>query len=308
MFLISLRRVIRSGFFNFWRNGYVSLASVLVMIVTLLFIGSIVFMSVLLNSTLGAIKDKVDINVYFTTTAPEDEILALKEKIDALPEVEETTHLTREQALAAFKARHENDQFTLQALEELDDNPLGAVLNIKAKEPSQYKAVANFLSNQNIVDEAGNPIIDKINYFQNKVAIERLSSITDSADALGFFLTIVLVVISALITFNTIRLAIYISREEIGVMRLVGASTSYIRGPFIITGVIYGAVSAFITLALLYPATYFVGRTTENFFIGLNIFDYYTSNFGQIFLLILGAGVVIGAFSSFLAVRKYLSS
>ncbi|KKR65740.1 MAG: cell division protein FtsX [Parcubacteria group bacterium GW2011_GWB1_40_5] len=114
------------------------------------------------------------------------------------------------------------------------------------------------------------------------------------------------VVISILITFNTLRLVIYMSRDEISVMRLVGASTNYIRGPFFVAGAIYGFISAIITLILFYPITIWLGNTTENFFVGLNIFHYYTSNFGEIFLIIVCSGVAIGSISSFLATRKYL--
>ena len=122
-----------------------------------------------------------------------------------------------------FKLVHENDQITLQALEELGDNPLEASLNIKAKEPSQYEGIANFLNEENILSSAAK-IIDKINYFENKVAIDKLSRIIDSAERLGLALSLALVIVSVVITFNTIRLTIYISREEISVMQLVGAS------------------------------------------------------------------------------------
>ena len=116
----------------------------------------------------------------------------------------------------------------------------------------------------------------------------------------------VLIVISVLITFNTIRLAIFISREEISIMRLVGANSFYVRGPFVVVGTIYGVVAAIFTLLLFYPITFWLGGATENFFIGLNIFEYYTTNFGQIFIIILLSGMAIGALSSYLAVRKYL--
>jgi cell division transport system permease protein len=119
-------------------------------------------------------------------------------------------------------------------------------------------------------------------------------------------MTFFLIIISILITFNTLRLVIYMSRDEINVMRLVGASTSYIRGPFFVAGAIYGFISAIITLILFYPVTLWLGNTTANFFVGLNVFDYYVSNFGEIFLIIVVSGVVIGSISSFLAARKYL--
>lgn len=307
MFWTTIKRIIRTGFFSFWRNGFVSLSSILVMVVTLFVIGSTIFSGVILRSTLDAIKSKVDINVYFVRTATEDDILGLKSDLEKLPEVEPpVVYVSRDQALADFKARHANDQFTLQALDELNDNPLDATLNIKAKDPSQYQSIADFLNSKGVSSSDGTSIIDKVNYYQNKDAIDRLTSIINSADRLGFILTILLIAISVLITFNTLRLVIYMSRDEIAVMRLVGASAGYIRGPFFVAGAVYGFVSALITLALFYPITLWLGRTTEQFFVGLNVFQYYTSNFGEIFLIIVLSGVAIGSISSFLAVRKYL--
>ncbi len=304
---IKIKRVIRAGFFSFWRNGFISLSSILVMMVTLFVIGATIFSSVILSSTLNQIRDKVDINVYFVTTASENDILAMKKSLEQLPEVlPPVVYVSREDNLAAFKKRHENDSFTLQALDELGENPLGATLNIKAKDPSQYEGIAQFLESKSDISSNGNTIIDKINFYQNKEAIDRLTHIINSANRLGFILTIFLIIISVLITFNTLRLVIYMSRDEISVMRLVGASTNYIRGPFFVAGAIYGFISAIITLILFYPITIWLGTITESFFVGFNIFHYYTSNFGEFFLIIVGSGILIGSVSSYLAVRKYL--
>lgn len=297
----------RTGFHSFWRNTFVSLSSVLVMVVTLFVIGSLIFSGAILSSTLESIKSKVDINVYFVRTAGESDILSLKKDLELLPEVmPPVVYVSREQALEDFRARHENDEFTLQALDELGENPLGATLNIRAKDPSQYQNIAEFLGSKNTAATDGGSIIDKVNYYQNKEVIDRLSNIISSANRLGFALTFILTIISVLITFNTLRLVIYMSRDEISVMRLVGASTGYIRGPFFITGALYGFLAALITLGLFYPITLWLGNTTQDFFVGLNLFDYYIANFGQIFLLIVGSGVAIGSISSYLAVRKYL--
>lgn len=305
-FKTKLKRVIKAGFFSFWRNGYVSLASMLVMVITLSVIGSVIFVSAVLNLTMNELRNKVDINVYFVTTAEENEILSLKTKIEALPEVEEVDYTDRETALIKFKTEHESDQTVLQALQELDDNPLEASLNIKAKEPSQYEGIANFLNEENILSSDGEKIISKINYFENRIAIERLSRIIVSAKQLGMAISLALVLISIIITLNTVRLAIYISREEISVMQLVGASRNYIRGPFVVTGVIVGLVSSLITIILFFPILYWLGQTTQNFFVGLNIFDYYLKNFFEVAFVVLGSGVVIGAISSLIAVRRYL--
>lgn len=306
MLWVNVKRILKSGFFNFSRNAFVSLSSIVVMFITLSVIASLIFMSAILNKTLNEIRGKVDVNVYFVTSAPEEDILALQKTLEGLPEVESVTYTSREQALQDFSERHANDQFTIQALEELGENPLGASLNIRALDPSNYEGISMFLESQPILSRDGASIIDKVNYAQNREAIDKLTRIINTADRLGFLIAIVSIVASVLITFNTIRLAIYISKEEISIMRLVGASSSYIRGPFVVVGTIYGVISGIITLLAFYPLTYWAGGHTENFFIGLNVFDYYVSNFGQIFLVVIVSGMAIGALSSFLAVRKYL--
>ncbi len=307
MFGTQIKRVIRSGWVNFWRNGYVSLASVLVMTVTLSVIAAIIFTSALLSSTLENIKNKVDVNVYFVTTAPEAQILTLKTRLESLPEVAGVEYVSAEQSLKDFKDRHANDQYTIQALGELDSNPLGAVLNIKAKDPSQYQGIADYLNSNNDLTANGSPIIDKINYGQNKNAIDTLSKIIDSSHKLGLLLTIFFAFISVLITFNTIRLAIHMSRDEISVMRLVGASHMHIRGPFVIEGLLYGVVSAILTMVFLYPVAYWVGPVSENLTAGdVNLFGYYLHNFIEIFALLFLSGLAIGALSSYLAVKRYL--
>jgi cell division transport system permease protein len=149
-------------------------------------------------------------------------------------------------------------------------------------------------------------IIDKVNYNQNKLVIDRLNAIISGAQKLGFLVTLMFVIISIIVTFNTIRLAIFISKEEIGVMRLVGASKMHVRGPFMIEGAIYGILATLITLFIFWPATFWLGRNMTDF-LGINMYDYYLSSFFQIFAILLLSGILLGVVSSFLAVRKYLN-
>jgi cell division transport system permease protein len=256
-----------------------------------------------LDYSLEEIKSKVDINVYFVPGANEGDVLSLQKKLESLPEVAKVEYVSREQALINFRERHANDEITLQALDELGDNPLGAILNIRARETSQYEGIAKFLESES--GENGT-FIDKINYYQNKAAIDTLSKIIRGGTTVALAVTLVLAIISILIAFNTIRLAIYIAREEISVMRLVGAGNTFIRGPFMVVGLMYGFVSGFITLILFFPVTYWVSNVTETFFSGFSAYNYYISNILGLTGLFVGGGLILGALSSFLAVRKYL--
>lgn len=305
---VTIKRVFRAGFVSFWRNGFVSFASVLMMTFTLFTILLAIFTGVILNTTLQQFRDKADMNVYFTTDAPEADVLALQKQIDALPEVASSEYVSEDQALANFRAAHQNDQLTLQALDELGTNPLGAVLNIHAKDIASYGSIANFLQQQEALQTGQPQIIDKINYFdeQHQQAVLRLGQITDSAKWIGLAIIAIFIFITIAITFNTLRLTIYSSREEIQVMRLVGAGQGYIRSPFIVEGVMYGFIAAIITLLLFYPITWWLGRTTETYFGGINIFSLYINHFPLLFLIVVGSGVVLGAVASYLAVRRYL--
>lgn len=305
MILVNIKRVVKAGFVNFWRNGWVSLATILIMVITLSTVGSLVFGKAVLSTVLDQLENKVDITVYFKTDASESDIGSLEDSLSKLDEVRVLEYISRDSALLAFEERHAENTLIIQSLEELGGNPLGASLNIKAKNPSQYESIARFLES-GLTAQAGSPIIDKINYRQNKMVIDRLTSILDTAKNLGTGLSLVLVFVALLVTFNTIRLAIYTNREEIKIMRLVGASNRYIRSPFMIEGVLYGVVSTIVTMAMFYPLTYWLGPLSERFFGGINIFYYYLANFFQLFVVLLAVGVLLGTVSSWVAARRYL--
>lgn len=305
MFWTNVKRIFRAGFANVLRNSFVSIASIFVMTMTLLIIGSLMFLNSLVGQFVTYVNDKVDVNVYFVTVAEEASVLNLKTSLESLPEVAYVTYTTREDAEARFRERHRDDQSILQGLDELGENPFGAALSIKAKESSQYEGIAAFL-NERTLDGNGLPFIDSVNYAQNKVVIDQLQRATRNAEGFGWAIILIFATASILITFNTIRLAIYTAREEISVMRLVGASDAYIRGPFLVEGTLYGMVSGVIALAVFFPLSWIFRGTTEGLF-GADIAAFYLSNFFLFLVVLLGLGMLLGAVSSFLAVRKYLS-
>lgn len=306
MAFTTLKRIIKGGFLNFKRSGIVSWAAIVVVTITLSVITSIILLQGVLRLSLSQIKDKVDVTIYFTTNAPEEKIMEMKSSLEKLPEVSYIAYTSADEALETFRERHKNDYPTIQALDEIGSNPLGASLNIKAKEVSQYEDIASFLKSDDTLSPGDLSIIDKINYYQNKLVIDRLNNVMSGAQTLGFLVTLVSVVISIIITLNTIRLTIFISKEEIGVMRLVGASKMHVRGPFMIEGALYGVAATFITLILFLPITAWLGSNMTNF-LGLNMYDYYLANFFQIMVLILLSGVILGTISSIIAIRKYLN-
>jgi cell division transport system permease protein len=300
----SFRRVVRSGIVSFWRNGAVSIASVLVFLVTLSIIAVLFLSRGTIILALEAIKNKVDVNVYLKVETSEEDALAMRNVISARPEVALVTYVSREEVLDEFKKRHEGDNLILSSLDELGGNPLSAELNIKAKDPSQYESIAKFLESQSA---PANPtsVISKYNFNRNKEAIDTITGINQSVLKVGGYTALLFIIMAITVVFNTIRLAIYSSREEIGVMRLMGAGNNYIRGPFIVSGMVYGFIASVIVIIAFYPITVWVSGFMETYG-GLDLLGYLQSNFPVFVFLVIGFGVGMGALASYLAVRRYL--
>jgi cell division transport system permease protein len=301
----AFKRIVRAGFVGFWRNAFVSLAAIFVMAVSLFVIGSTMMVDTLLAVSLDNIQNKVDINVYFVTDAEQTDIDFLQTSLENLPEIEEVIFTSREEALAAFSELHKNDETIMQGLEELGDNPLGASLSIRAQDTSQYEGIASFLEEQQAIEDPQQPLIDEVNFGKNQEAINKLTAIIGAVESATLVIMLVLVAASILITFNTVRLTVYTTREEISVMRLVGASNMFIRGPFMLQGIMYGVAAGVLALLVLYPLVLWIGPETEEFF-QFNLFTYFVSNFGYLFAVLMGTGVVMGVVSSSFAVSRYL--
>jgi cell division transport system permease protein len=306
MSLTLLKRIIAGGFTGFYRNRLVSLSSIFILTITLFIIASFYFFQAVFDYTLTQVTQRVDVRIYFVTDANEDQINEVKARLLGLPQVKTVTYTSREEALVIFRERHSGDQLTLQALDELGTNPFGASLSIVAKDPSMYEAIAQSLSTEGkVLGEAGSAV-DKINYPQLKDSIDTLNRIIGWVNTVGFWLSIMFIIMSCMIVFNTIRLAIFVFRDEIAVMKLVGASNWFIRGPFIVESILYSVIATVLTLVLLYPATLWVTKKTVVFFEGMNVHSYYLSHMLELGGLLLLSGAILASISSFLAVRAYL--
>jgi cell division transport system permease protein len=302
MFTI-ISRIFHFGLKNFWRNGWLSTATVAIMtLASIGFLGLIMF-GVITHAAASAIQDKIDISVYFNTNTSEDEILNIQQSLEGLSQVASVNYISQDQALATFQQNHASDPTVSQAINQLDTNPLEASLNITAKDPSEYGAINDYLTSPDL-----SQYIDTISYAQNQDVINRLAAIVRDVNIGGWIVTIFLALVAGLVMFNTIRLAIYSNREEIGVMRVVGASNSLVRGPFVVEGMLWGLIAALVSLIVFAPVLYFVSPYLNEFIPGLNIFQYFYMHIFQLFVYELLFGVVIGGLSSFWAVRRYLKN
>ncbi len=300
------RRIVTAGLRGFYRNRTVSLSSVFILTITLSIITAFYLFRAIFAYTLDQVTEKVDVRIYFTTDASEEQIGDVKARIMGLPQVKSVTYTTREQALQEFREKHAGDQLTLQALDELGSNPFGASLSVVAKDTSQYQAIAEQLSSGVGLLGAAQGSVDKINYYQLKDSIDKLNNIIGWTNTVGFWLSMIFILMSCMIVYNTIRLAIFVYRDEIAVMKLVGASNMFIRGPFVVEAILYALSATVVTLVIFYPATIWVTKKTVFFFEGMNIHAYFMAHIFQLIGLLLLSGIVLAVISSLLAVRKYL--
>ena len=299
------KRILAAGLTGFYRNRTVSLSSIFILTITLSLVASLFLFNSVFNYSVDQIKSKVDISIYFKPDAEESDITTVKNTIQKLAEVEKVIYTSKEEVLNDFKTKHQNDQVTMEALNELNTNPFGATLSVKARDTDLYDDIINKINSNNLLGNASSSV-DSINYSDIKTSIDRLTNIVDWLSNIGFILTVIFMLMSVMIVYNTVRLAIFVFRDEISVMKLVGASNFYIRGPFIVESAIYGLIASLITVVLCYPATLWISEKTTVFFEGFNIFAYYKDNVFSLFFILLLCGVTVSCISSALAVRKYL--
>ncbi len=299
--MTSLKRVIKSGLKGFLRNTGLTVATLFIMLMVIFLISSLYLFNQASDILISSIQDKVDISVYFKDTTSSQDIIEFKSELDNMEEVKNVEYVTKEDALASFTERHKDDPVLMESLAELGANPFLASLNIRASQASQYEQINSFLEDSSLASS-----IEKIDYYRRKPVIDKLFSLTSSLNKGGLVFSLVLGVIAVLVAFNTIRIAIYNSKEEISVMRLVGASNWFIRGPFVIQGIISGLAAVVIALILSLVLSYFLDSTIREIAPDISIFRLFLGNFWVLLLIQLLVGIGLGALSSLIAVRKYL--
>ena len=282
-------------------DGSQVFATIFILTVAILLASSLFLSGRVSQFLIDSLESKADISVYFQEIALEEDILQVQEEMAKMPEVKEIVYISKDRALEEFKERYADNPVLMDSIRELGGNPFLASLRIQAKESDQYQAVAGYLDNLNLTD-----IIEKVDYSQRQNVIERIFSITSFLGKTGILFSLILIAIAILITFNTIKLAIYNFQEEVKIQRLVGASNWFIRGPFLAQGAIAGIISALISLLVLFFIAWLFSPKVQVFLPDLNIFKMFWSNFGFILFIQLATGIALGSISSLIAIRKYL--
>jgi len=303
MSLGAIYQVITFAWQSFWRNFWLSLVTITIIALAILSINFLIIINVLSENTVTLIQDKIDVSIYFKPEVIEPQVLEVQTFLSALTEVKNIVYVSQPQALQNFRQRHQQDQIILESLTALDDNPLGATLVIKAKGIEDYPAIIAVLDNSRY-----NTLIADKSFDDNKLYIAQIKQVSDNINRIGLAASGLFIIIALLIVFNTIRVAIYTHREEIAIMKLVGATNWFIRSPFLLESIFYGFIGAIIALAITYPTLNLIQPYVNRFFLNdeLNLAIYFRQNFGPIFGLELMIISLLNILGSSFAMRRYL--
>lgn len=303
MFL-TLLRVIKFSFQDVFRNIWLSLVTVIILILALFTVNMLLVVKVVGDTAVEAVKEKIDINLYITPEAEEDQILALKARISNLEEVRDVSYVSKADALNNFKSSFQDSPEVLDALREVGSNPLTPSLVIK---PVNLDIFDNLINKLNAFDDT---IIESRNFTNYKVMLEKINNITDKVSDAGIVLSLIFVFITTLVIFNSVRIAIYTHRTEIKIMSLVGASDWFIQAPFLFSSIIYTSIGVGFIMVAFYPFLSLLQPYLEAFFVGynVNLVSYFYGNALWIFGIQFLAASLINITASYIAVRKYSNS
>lgn len=305
--MTTIFRIFRYGLDNFRRNAWLTTAATIVMTITLVIIITTVFARYVFNDTIDVVRQKIDVSVYLKDDVSSSQVRQFITEVKKVTVVTSVEYISKDQARKSFEQENKAEFDQLQALAQLgQDNPFPASLRIKTSDPNKLEelnAVINGAHNKKFLDE-GTPT----SYSgSRKEAIDRIAQVSQFSETAGLVAAAVFVVISIMIVFNTIRMAIFNRRDEIEMMKLIGAEKRFIRGPFIVEAAMYGAFAAAISVILVYAVIITKARDLERVEIVVNNTIHFFQTWPVLIVLAqLLVGVLIGIFSAQLAIRRYL--
>ena len=294
-------RVLKFSAQDIARNIWLSAATITILVLTLFSINTMLTVRVISDNAISVIKDKVDFSLYLKNEAREDEVLALKNRIEGLGNVKSVEYISKQQALQKFRDKNQNNQQVIEALRELGKNPLSPSLIISPSDTAQAPQLVESLK------RLDSDIIESRNFSDNAAITKKIDYITNKINEAGLFVIIIFSLTSLLVIYNTIKVAIYTHRREIEIMRLVGASRSFIIAPFLVSAIIYSLIAILVITSIFFPFLSLLQPYLEVFFTGynINIVYYFINNFWVIFGIEFLAFSAAAVIASSLAVRKY---
>jgi cell division transport system permease protein len=310
---ITILRIIRYGVSNFSRNAWLTTAATVVMIITLTIVLTTFTARMVFNDTIQQIKDKIDVSVYIcdkavpdcTLDVSEEQLKELENAIREVPIVTSIVYVSKDTALQKFIDDSKGDLQQLTAIGSLDGkNPLPASLRVHVNDTNRLSEINEVVSRDRFKDWQARPASIA---GSRKVVLERIATAADFANTAGLAGSGLFVIISILIIFNTIRMAIFNRRDEIEIMKLIGAEKRFIRGPFIVEASLYGVIAALVSTVLVYAGLIFAGPNIANSGIEVGATQGFFGHWPFAILLAqVGLGIFIGILSSFMAMRRYL--
>jgi cell division transport system permease protein len=296
-----LKRILKLGMANFRRQKSLNFATIFILFIAITILTSLFFFKSSLNFLVSEIQQKVDMSIYLQEELTPEKSAEIKAQLTQLDEVQSVEYVTAAQALEDFKERHKDDTLILKSLEVVGANPFYPAFNVKAKTSGQYAAIIAFLDR-----DIFNDTVYRVDYLQKKTMIDKIFGLADNINLFGIISVLILGLVSVMIAFNTIRIAIKDNAEEIGVMKLVGASNWYIRGPFIVQSAICGILSALACFILFFLVSYFGAPKIMAATSGFNSFGWFSSNAILLFFLQIFVSIGLSVISSYIAIRKHL--
>ncbi len=298
---ISCRRIYRAGVEKLTRERTASATSFLALCLAIGMITALFFLQQASSFLVQTIESRMDISVYFQDAASQDDIALMRREVEGLSQVKSVAYVSKEEALAVFTELHKRDAQLLEALNAVGQNPLRSSLNIRVNDPARISEVASYLE-----QERFEPIVASRDYYKREPVLNQLIKLSASIRE-GFLATVLVFAgIAFLVVFNTIHLAIFSSREEIEIMRLVGASNWFIRGPFVVQGALLGLVSAAVCQLLILPVLWYLAPKALALMPGFYLWNVFLQNWLSLFTLQIVIGAGLGVASATMAMRKYL--
>ncbi|MEX1112895.1 MAG: permease-like cell division protein FtsX [Patescibacteria group bacterium] len=295
-------RLIKSAFTSFYRNGWLSVAATGIVTFSLVLVSIFALLMLLGTNVITAIQEKIDVEVFFSEDAKVADILTLKEQVEKHPNAASVEYVSKTQALEIYKGQSERNQRLVEQISE-EENPLPASIQIKAKNPDDLDAF-----NPVLESDFAEPLVASRSDKENREIIQRLQRIVSFIRNVGLFISLVVLTFAVLVVFNTIRITIFSRREEIEIMRLVGASNAYIRGPFVLEGAFYGIIGTGIALLVVYLIVLAFGPALSSYLSDINedVPAYFRANLPLIVAVQLVTGIGVGVLSSYIAIRRHL--
>lgn len=304
MFFLSLTRILNFSAQNFIRNIWLSVVTITIIVLTLFSVTSLLLLNAITDQAVRVVKSKIDVSVYFKPSVTPEQIQVVEANLESLAYVKAVKYVSKSEALEKLRARYSDSPLILESLKELQANPLGDTLIVSTHETADYQKVIDIL---NATPQYA-VLIDNKNFEDNRFIIDKLESLAKQVSRAGWTITLFFASVAVLVIVNTIRIAIYTHRDEVAIMKLVGASNAFVRGPFIIETIFYAVIGTLLTIGLSYLAVNLTGPYVSAL-LGATDFSlrgYLHARFLTVFGLELLGITVISITATAIALRRYL--